>query len=326
MGVVKNYEKIVSFTVIIVGVGGVGSVVAEMLTRCGIGKLILYDYDNVELANMNRLFYTPQQVGLSKVAAAKETLLSINPKIQIEVYNFNITTIDNYKQVLSKIQTGSLTSGRVDLVLACVDNYGARMSLNSACNELNQVWFESGVSEDAVSAHIQVMIPGETACFGCAVPMSVAEGTDSNLKREGVCAASLPTTMGITAGFLAQATLKYLLDFGDLSYVLGYNAKKDFFQNYVIKPNPECKDANCRKRQEEKRIMDPKEWLISQREVRMKQIEGVEEIVVSHKENDWGIEVVKEEPGAQKEESEVFVKVEENTDLDDLVKQFQSMK
>lgn len=54
MGVVKNYEKIKQFSVLIVGVGGVGSVVAEMLTRCGIGKLILYDYDKVELANMNR--------------------------------------------------------------------------------------------------------------------------------------------------------------------------------------------------------------------------------------------------------------------------------
>ena len=66
MGVVNNYEQIKQFTVVIIGVGGVGSVVAEMLTRCGIGKLIIYDYDTViygliqvELANMNRLFFTP---------------------------------------------------------------------------------------------------------------------------------------------------------------------------------------------------------------------------------------------------------------------------
>lgn len=63
----------------IVGVGGIGSVAAEMLTRCGIGKLILYDYDKVELANMNRLFFTPSQIGYSKVQAAKETLVSVNP-------------------------------------------------------------------------------------------------------------------------------------------------------------------------------------------------------------------------------------------------------
>ena len=96
MGIVKNYEDIMKCSVIIVGVGGIGSVVAEMLTRCGVGKLILYDYDTVELANMNRLFYTPQQVGLSKVQAAKNTLSSINPKVVIEVYNHNITTSDNY--------------------------------------------------------------------------------------------------------------------------------------------------------------------------------------------------------------------------------------
>lgn len=41
MGIVKNYEDIRKFTVVIVGVGGVGSVTAEMLTRCGIGKVII---------------------------------------------------------------------------------------------------------------------------------------------------------------------------------------------------------------------------------------------------------------------------------------------
>ena len=49
MGVVENYNDIKNYSLIIVGVGGVGSVAAEMLCRCGIGKLILYDYDKVEL-------------------------------------------------------------------------------------------------------------------------------------------------------------------------------------------------------------------------------------------------------------------------------------
>jgi ubiquitin-like modifier-activating enzyme 5 len=47
MGIVSNYEKIRDCSVAVVGVGGVGSVAAEMLTRCGIGKLILFDYDKV---------------------------------------------------------------------------------------------------------------------------------------------------------------------------------------------------------------------------------------------------------------------------------------
>ena len=63
MGIVENYEKIREYSVAIVGIGGVGSVTAEMLTRCGIGKLIMFDYDKVELANMNRLFFQPHQAG-----------------------------------------------------------------------------------------------------------------------------------------------------------------------------------------------------------------------------------------------------------------------
>lgn len=59
LGMVPDYSKIREKTILIVGIGGIGSVVAEMLTRCGIGKLILYDYDKVELANMNRMFYLP---------------------------------------------------------------------------------------------------------------------------------------------------------------------------------------------------------------------------------------------------------------------------
>lgn len=64
---------------------------------------------------------------------------------------------------------------------------------------------------------LQVVIPGETACFACVPPLVVASGIDERtLKREGVCAASLPTTMGIVAGLLVQNTLKYLLDFGQV--------------------------------------------------------------------------------------------------------------
>lgn len=97
MGVVSNYEQIRDFTVLIVGIGGIGSVVAEMLTRCGIGKLILYDYDKVELANMNRMFYLPSHEGLPKVEAAKKSLHEINPDVIIETFNQNITTLANYE-------------------------------------------------------------------------------------------------------------------------------------------------------------------------------------------------------------------------------------
>lgn len=164
------WQKIRTFTVAVVGVGGVGSVTAEMLTRCGIGKvmqtfnifsptspskcsscsfdwlpvltpisslpapsqLLLFDYDKVELANMNRLFFQPHQAGLSKVEAAEHTLRctvayinplfpqntlgfflltllnlpnrNINPDVSFETHNYNITTMENFTHFMERIR------------------------------------------------------------------------------------------------------------------------------------------------------------------------------------------------------------------------------
>ncbi|XP_049622490.1 ubiquitin-like modifier-activating enzyme 5 isoform X1 [Suncus etruscus] len=288
MGIVSDYEKIRTFAIAVVGVGGVGSVTAEMLTRCGIGKLLLFDYDKVELANMNRLFFQPHQAGLSKVEAAEHTLRNINPDVLFEVHNYNITTIENFQHFMDRISNGGLEEGKpVDLVLSCVDNFEARMAINTACNELGQTWMESGVSENAVSGHIQLIIPGESACFACAPPLVVAANIDEKtLKREGVCAASLPTTMGVVAGILVQNVLKFLLNFGTVSFYLGYNAMQDFFPTMSMKPNPQCDDRNCRRQQEEYKKKEAA--LPRQEEI----VPEVEEII--HEDNEWGIELVSE--------------------------------
>eukprot|EP01137_Pigoraptor_chileana_P005311 Opistho-2@48229 len=260
-----------------------------MLTRCGIGKLLLFDYDKVELANMNRLFFKPDQAGLSKVAAAKETLQDINPDVAIDAYNYNITTVENFDHFMNLIKTGSLSGGSVDLVLSCVDNFEARMAINQACNELGQTWFESGVAENAVSGHIQMIIPGETACFACAPPLVVASGIDERtLKKEGVCAASLPTTMGIVAGFLVQNALKYLLNFGQVSRYLGYIALRDFFPNMGMLANPDCDNSQCRIRQREYQ-----ERIAAHPKPDVAEVSLEEEAIV-HEDEGWGIELVDE--------------------------------
>lgn len=289
MGIVDNYENIRNYTVVIVGVGGVGSVTAEMLTRCGIGKLLLFDYDKVELANMNRLFFRPDQSGMSKVEAAVNTLRDINPDVEFEAYNYDITLLENFKHFLCRISRGGKGEKHVDLVLSCVDNFEARMAINTACNELNQPWIESGVSENAVSGHIQFIAPGKTACFACAPPLVVASNIDERtLKKEGVCAASLPTTMGIVAGFLVQNTLKYLLNFGTVSYYLGYNAMQDFFPTMTLKPNPACEEMICQQRQREyQESVDEKQ----ENEEKAGSTEGDE---IKHEDNEWGITLIGE--------------------------------
>lgn len=285
MGIVNNYEEIRNFSVAVVGVGGVGSVAAEMLTRCGIGKLLLFDYDKVELANMNRLFFQPHQSGLCKVEAAAETLSGINPDVNISTYNFNITLVECFEKFQKALLSGGKDGKPVDLVLSCVDNFEARLTINSVCNETNLTWFESGVSENAISGHIQFIVPGKTACFACVPPLIVASNIDEKtLKREGVCAASLPTTMAIIAGFLVQNALKYLLKFGEVSNYLGYNALNDFFPTMSLKPNSNCSDNFCKERQ--------KLYVESCAEEKEEAIK--EEPADLHETNEWGISLVNE--------------------------------
>ena len=61
---------------------------------------------------------------------------------------------------------------------------------------------------------------------------------EKTLKREGVCAASLPTTMGMVAGMLVQNTLKYLLGFGEVAFLLQYNAITNEFVSRMTYPDP----------------------------------------------------------------------------------------
>ncbi|XP_073007809.1 ubiquitin-like modifier-activating enzyme 5 isoform X1 [Typha latifolia] len=295
MGIVENYERIRDFSIAIVGIGGVGSVAAEMLTRCGVGRLLLYDYDTVELANMNRLFFRPDQVGMTKTDAAVQTLSDINPDVILESYSLNITTVKGFEIFMGSLKgQGSQKQGSssgVDLVLSCVDNYEARMVVNQACNELGQTWMESGVSEDAVSGHIQLLIPGETACFACAPPLVVASGVDERtLKREGVCAASLPTTMGVVAGLLVQNALKYMLKFGQVSPYLGYNSLKDYFPSMEMRPNPQCSNAACVERQREYNQTKPSRDAAAKAKMEAEASVKVESPV--HLENEWNISVV----------------------------------
>lgn len=172
---------------------------------------------------------------------------------------------------------------------------------------------ESGVSEDAVSGHIQFIVPGRTACFECAPPLIVASGiSEKTLKREGVCAASLPTTMGIVAGFLIQNTLKHLLSFGTTSDYLGYSSLTDFFPRDGMKPNPECGNRWCVQRQGEYQ-----ELLRSMPKVE----EPVkEEKKVIHEDNEWGISLVATEEEDEALKSATVLASPEGTYREDATK------
>ncbi|MCB9001791.1 MAG: sulfur carrier protein ThiS adenylyltransferase ThiF [Bacteroidales bacterium] len=98
-------------TIGIAGAGGLGSNVAMTLTRAGIGKLIIADFDVVSESNLNRQFYFRSQIGQKKVEALKANLLNINPDVKVISFDVRLNE-DNISEIFST----------VDVMVEAVDN------------------------------------------------------------------------------------------------------------------------------------------------------------------------------------------------------------
>ena len=93
------HQRFSSATVAICGLGGLGSNIAVALARAGIGKLILIDFDRVDITNLHRQQYKANQIGLYKTDALAENLLEISPYTEIQSVTANITE-DNFAEIL----------------------------------------------------------------------------------------------------------------------------------------------------------------------------------------------------------------------------------
>ena len=80
-----------SATVAVCGLGGLGSNIAIALARAGIGKLILIDFDRVDITNLHRQQYKAEQIGMYKTVALAENLKEIAPYISLEIHTERIT-------------------------------------------------------------------------------------------------------------------------------------------------------------------------------------------------------------------------------------------
>ena len=92
-----------SATVAICGLGGLGSNIAFALARAGIGKLILIDFDSVDITNLHRQQYKANQIGMEKTEALKDNLLEIAPYVAIETHSVRISE-NNAEELLGKAE------------------------------------------------------------------------------------------------------------------------------------------------------------------------------------------------------------------------------
>lgn len=115
---VELQRKISSAAVAICGIGGLGSNIAIALARAGIGKLILIDFDKVDITNLHRQQYKANQVGLYKTEALRDNLKELNPYPEIEIHTVRLNS-DNAYNLLSN----------ADIICEAFDSSEAKASL-----------------------------------------------------------------------------------------------------------------------------------------------------------------------------------------------------
>lgn len=109
----------------IVGAGGLGSNVAMMLLRAGVRRLVIADFDRVEESNLNRQLYFPDQLGRPKVEALAETLLRIDPAVELTLVPERVTRADVARLF-----------GGVDVLIEAVDTAEGKTEIVEAASDL----------------------------------------------------------------------------------------------------------------------------------------------------------------------------------------------
>ena len=117
-------EVLKNKTVLVVGIGGVGSFCVEALARTGIGHLILVDKDKVESSNINRqLLATTETIDQVKVIVMKKRIQTLNPECKVDTYDcFYDCSMDE-----------KIFSQKIDFVIDCIDSITSKQDLAMAC-------------------------------------------------------------------------------------------------------------------------------------------------------------------------------------------------
>ena len=128
------HKRFSSATVAICGLGGLGSNISISLARAGVGKLILIDFDRVDITNLHRQQYKANQIGRYKTDALKENLLEIAPYVEIKTITEKITE-KNFSHLLQG----------ADIICEAFDNADAKaMLVNGVLEHLPNGYLVSG--------------------------------------------------------------------------------------------------------------------------------------------------------------------------------------
>jgi adenylyltransferase/sulfurtransferase len=223
---VEGQQKLSEARVLVIGVGGLGSPVAMYLAAAGVGRLVLVDFDTVDLSNLQRqIVHGMEDLGRPKVESAKASLLALNPLVQV-------TPVDHVLADHELMEQARLA----DVVVDASDNLATRFAINEACVRTRTPL----VSGAAIRLEGTLLVyrpdQPESPCYRC-LYRSDEELTET-CSQTGV----LAPLLGIIGSIQATETIKLIVGIGATlsGRLLLLDARTMEWQTVTLKKNPDC--------------------------------------------------------------------------------------
>ena len=225
-------ERLRAATVLIIGLGGLGSPAAMYLAAAGVGHLLVNDFDTVDLSNLQRqILHTTADLGRAKTESARLSLQRLNPEVRITALQGRLSP----EELLA-------ASAEADVVLDCSDNLATRFAVNRACFDGRKPLVSGAVIR--FEGQLAVFRPGvgESPCYNCLYP--VADELGETCSQTGVVA-PLP---GIIGSMQALEAIKLLAvtPASRTGVLLLFDAMTLEWQRVRLPRNPECPTCGSR--------------------------------------------------------------------------------
>jgi molybdopterin/thiamine biosynthesis adenylyltransferase/rhodanese-related sulfurtransferase/molybdopterin converting factor small subunit len=218
--------KLKAAKVALIGTGGLGAPLGMYLAAAGIGRIGLVDFDVVDFTNLQRqVIHGTKDVGKKKLDSAAETMLDINPYVEIDRHEVALTS-ENAMDILKDY----------DIVVDGTDNFPTRYLVNDACVLLGKPNVYGSIFRFEGQATI-FAYPGGP-CYRCLYPEPPPPGLVPSCAEGGVLGI-LPGTVGLIQ---ATETVKLILGIGEplIGRLVLYDALAMRFRELKLRRNPEC--------------------------------------------------------------------------------------
>jgi molybdopterin/thiamine biosynthesis adenylyltransferase/rhodanese-related sulfurtransferase len=218
--------KLKQAKVLSIGTGGLGAPLGLYLAAAGVGRIGLVDFDVVDSTNLQRqVLFGTSDVGRPKTEAAADRLRNLNPDIQIDTFEVQLTS-ENALDILKDY----------DIVVDGTDNFPTRYLVNDACVLLGKPNVYGSIFR--FEGQITIFGYADGPCYRCLYPEPPPPGLVPSCAEGGV----LGVLPGIVGTIQAAETLKLLIGKGDplVGRLLLFDALAMKFRELKLRKNPEC--------------------------------------------------------------------------------------